>query len=350
MRRIALIGFGGVGQAFAAVLAERGEDLRREMGLDARIVAVSDPFKGAVYQEGGLDLRALSACVREKGSVDAYPEGPGVVRGLDSIATIQETAADTIVEVSPTLPGGEPSIGYCRAAFASGKHVITSNKGPAALGYAELSAAAKAVGAYFGIEGTVMSGTPSLWLGKAALAGNRISEIRGILNGTTNYMLTRMEEGLEYDDALGEAQQLGYAEAEPSSDVDGHDAQFKIVILAQHVLGVPLRLEQVQRTGIRDLTRKDVEAAVRAGSHWKLLARVEVDGSEVRASVGPVRVPSADALASVRGALNAITYQCDLMGPVTLVGAGAGRQETAFALLADLIRIEQRAATGRSLA
>ncbi len=347
MRRIALIGFGGVGQAFADVLRERGDWLAREFGLEATIVAVSDPFKGAIYEPKGLDLAALSACMRSGEGLAAYPERPGLVRDLDSLQTIQETTADTIIEVSPTLPGGEPTIGYCRAAFAAGKHVITSNKGPAALAYAELSRLAREKGVGFGIEGTVMSGTPSLTLGKTALAGNRITEIRGILNGTTNYMLTRMEEGLEYQEALAEAQKLGYAEAEPSADVDGHDAQFKIVILAQHVLGLPLALEDVRCEGIRGLSRADVEAAAREGSHWKLLATAKVEGTKVRASVAPVRVPKTDPLASVRGALNAITYQCDLMGPVSLFGAGAGREETAFALLSDLMRLENPTASGR---
>lgn len=343
MLRLALIGFGGVGQALAEILLERRAEILRRFDLDLRVVAVSDPVQGSLLQPEGLDLAALLASVRAPGRLASYPEEPGLLRGLDSLTTIRESPADVIVELSPTLAGGQPAIEHCAAAFRSGRHVITSNKGPVALRYRELFAMAQSAGLEFGIEGTVMSGTPSLQLGRQALAGNRILALRGILNGTTNYILTRMEEGLEYPEALREAQGLGYAEADPTSDVEGWDALYKVVILAAHVLEQPISPQEVARMGIAHLARSEVAAAARDGGHWKLLAQVERTADGLRASVGPVLLPAGDPLAGVRGATNAITYDCDLLGPVTLIGAGAGRRETGFAMLHDLLQIARGA-------
>lgn len=339
MLKLALIGFGGVGQALVEILLERQTEILRRFGLELRVVAISDPVKGSLFRDEGLGLASLLASVRGPGNLAAYPEEPGLVRGLDSLTTIRESSADVILELSPTLAGGQPAIEHCEAAFQSGRHVITSNKGPVALRYHQLFAMARAAKVEFGIEGTVMSGTPSLQLGRDALAGNRILGLRGILNGTTNYILTRMEEGLEYSAALREAQQLGYAEADPTSDVDGWDALYKVVILAAHVLEQPISAQEVSRMGISQMKRSEVAAAAQDGHHWKMIAQIERASAGMRASVGPVLLPAGDPLAGVRGATNAITYACDLLGPVTLIGAGAGRRETGFALLHDLIHL-----------
>jgi homoserine dehydrogenase len=186
-----------------------------------------------------------------------------------------------------------------------------------------------------------MSGTPTLRMPLTSLAGNDISEIKGILNGTTNYILTKMEEGLSYETALKEAQQLGYAEADPTSDVEGYDAMYKVVILANVIMNIPLTKEDVVRKGISHLTPDDIQHAKAEGKRWKLLARAKKEGDHVIASVGAETIPLTDPLAGVSGATNAITYYCDLAGPITIVGAGAGRTETGFSLLIDLINISR---------
>ncbi|HET7626893.1 MAG TPA: homoserine dehydrogenase [Bacillales bacterium] len=340
--KLAMIGFGGVGQGLAQLLLDKGERLAETVGFEAEIVTVSDVMKGAVYHPDGLDLETLLKTVSETGKVEGYPDTPGLVRGWDSLRTIRESNADTIVEVTFTdVNTGQPAIDHCRAAFEAGKHVVTTNKGPAALQYKELTELAAANGVQWGIEGTVMSGTPTLRMPKVTLAGNDIREIRGILNGTTNYILTKMEEGFDYTEALAEARRLGYAEADPTNDVEGYDALYKVVILANVLLNVPLKKEQVTRRGISQLTLKDIEEAKKDGKTWKLVAKVKRDGDVVSASVGPEKLLSDDPLASVSGALNAITYECDLSGPVTVVGAGAGIIETGYALLIDLLHIHR---------
>jgi homoserine dehydrogenase len=338
--KLAFIGFGTVGQGLAEILRDKGPALREKWGFEAQVVAIAGKSKGSLYHPEGLDLAQLLEVVRRTGNLAAYPETSGLQRGWDSLKTIRETNADTIIEASYTdIQTGQPAIDYCRAAFESGKNVVMCNKGPVALAYAELAALAKEKGVRWGFEGTVMSGTPSIRLALASLAGNDIREFRGILNGTTNYILTQMEKGLAYDAALKEAQALGYAEVNPTADVEGYDAMGKVVIMANIVMGVPLTKEQVSCRGISYLTEQDIQQAKAEGKRWKLIARLKKEGDKVSASVGPEMVPLTDPLANVMGATNAITYECDLSGPITLVGAGAGRIETGFALLSDLINI-----------
>ena len=337
--RLALIGFGTVGQGLAEILQNRATELAAQQNFRAVIVAVSDLLKGAVYNPDGLEIAALLDAGRA-GKLTQYPEQPGLVRGLDALATIQQSNADVVIEVSYTdLKTGEPALSHVRAAFDAGKSAILTNKGPVALAYRELAARAALKGLFFGYEGTVMSGTPALRMAQTALAGCTISEVRGILNGTTNYILTKMESGATYADALAEAQRMGFAEADPAGDVEGFDAAGKVVIVANTILGASLRMDDVDRTGITGLKPGDIEAARAAGERWKLIARAHRTDAGVAASVRPERLPLADPLAGVGGVTNAITYETDLLGPVTLVGPGAGRKETGFAILSDLIEL-----------
>jgi homoserine dehydrogenase len=243
-----------------------------------------------------------------------------------------------LVELSPTdLTTGEPATDHIRTALARGMHTITANKGPIALHLAELRRQAADANLYLGFEGTVMSGTPALRLGWSDLAGCEMLELRGIVNGTTNYILTQMEGGMSYVEALAEAQRLGYAEADPTGDVEGYDAAAKAVILANVVMDARLGLADVERAGITTLTRDTIEAARASGERWKLIARIWRDGETVRASVQPTRLPVSHPLAGVGGATNAITFTTDLLGDVTLIGPGAGGAATGFAILSDIL-------------
>lgn len=341
-QKIALLGFGVVGQGLVEIIRDKGVALENELGFDTKVVAISDLMKGSIYHPEGLDLKEALKAVKETGKLDAYPDSPGLIRGWDSFQTIRDSNADTIVEITFTdVKTGQPAIDHCRAAFECGKNVVMSNKGPVALAYQELSELAKKQGVRWGFEGTVMSGTPALRMPLTTLAGNDIDEIVGILNGTTNYILTKMEEGLTYEAALKEAQELGYAEADPTSDVEGYDAQYKVVILANVVMNAPLKRNDVVCEGISHLTPKDIEWAKAEGKRWKLLARAKKEGNKIVAKVGPEAIPMTDPLAGIMGATNAVTFQCDLAGPITLVGAGAGRTETGFSLLIDLINIHR---------
>ncbi|GAF15319.1 homoserine dehydrogenase [Bacillus sp. JCM 19045] len=337
--KLALLGFGVVGQGLAEHLVSNGEKANKAVGFDPVVVAISDLKKGSIYDPDGLDLTKVLQCLKDHGTLDNYPDSDQLVRGLDAVSTIVETNADAIVEATFTnVVTGEPAITHCKTAFEAKKHVVMTNKGPIALAYQELKKQAEDEGVFLGYEGTVMSGTPALRLPETTLIGNTITKISGILNGTTNYMLTRMEEGLTYKNALKEAQEQGYAEADPTSDLEGYDATYKVVILANAVMGKPLLIEEVERQGLHTLQEDVVREAAASNQCWKMLGTIEeLEDGTVAASVKPVLIERTHPLAAITGATNAITYSCNMSGDITLTGAGAGKSETGYALFIDLI-------------
>jgi homoserine dehydrogenase len=335
--KLALIGFGVVGQGLVEILRDNADDLCRSFGFAPQITAVATQRRGSLYYPEGLQIDELLAAIA-KGHLDHYPAAAGLIRNWDALHIIRDSSADVIVESTHSnFETAQPALDYCRAAFDSGKHVVLANKGPVALAYSELIALAKRAGKKLYFESTVMAGTPSIRLAMEALAGCRITEAHGILNGTTNYILTQMENGMPYSEALAQAQALGYAEANPVADVDGWDAAGKALILANAVFGKSLTLSQMTVKGISDLTPADIEAARDVGERWKLIAYVTPEGG----SVQPTRLPITNPLANISGATNAISYQTDLLGSVTLIGPGAGRLPTGFGLLADLLHIHR---------
>ncbi|MCK4235998.1 MAG: homoserine dehydrogenase, partial [Candidatus Krumholzibacteria bacterium] len=315
MQKLAFIGFGVVGQGLAGILLKKKEALKEKYGYECSVVAVSDFKKGSAYKPDGLDLEKLL----ELAGKDAISQYPGAETGMDSIDTIKKTNADVIVEVTYTdIETGEPANAHFKCALESGKHLVTTNKGPTALYFKKLRDLAGSRGVQFRYEGTVVAGTPVLNLNELCLAGNEVTEIRGILNGTTNFILTNMEKGRSYEDVLGEAQELGYAEDDPTADVEGFDAMAKVIILAKSILGADIEVKDVDRTGITGITLEDVEKAKKEGKRWKLIGKVTRDGSGVKASVKPEKVDLTDPLASVGGAANALTFVTDLLGEVTI--------------------------------
>jgi homoserine dehydrogenase len=330
--KIMLIGFGVVGQGVAGLLGARPQ-------LDIEIVGVATGTRGSLYLVDGLSPHQLLTAI-QSGHLDHYPDAPGLRRNLDPLQLIRDSKADVMVECSPSnFQTGQPAFDYCRAAFASGKHVVLANKGPVALRYANLMGFA---GDQYQVryEATVMAGTPCFALGEKYFVrenGCPISDIRGILNGTTNYILTQMGDGMNYAEALAQAQQLGYAETDPTADVEGWDAAGKAMILSNVFFGNQLRRNEMSVQGITGITQADIASAHAAGERWKLIVQVTPAG----ASVQPMRLPISDPLAGVSGATNAITFKTPLLGDVTLIGAGAGRAETAFGVLADLLDIQR---------
>jgi len=339
MTKIALIGYGTVGQSFAELIQDKREDLASLYGVDAEIVAISGRSKGSIYDPDGLDLEQITETFKQTGSLETYPKG---TKGLSSLETITETNADIIIEATTTnIETGEPSLSYVKAALSHGKHVITSNKGPAALAYRELKKLAKENNAQYRIESTVISGTPAINFTTETLAGHEITRVMGIINGTTNYILTKMETGASYDMALEEAQRLGYAEADPTADVEGWDAVAKIMILGNAVLGGVLRTMDVERVGIVGITPEDIKLAQSNEERIKLIAEAYKENGKVKARVAPMRLKLSHPLAHVNDAMNALTVSTDGLGDVTVIGEGAGGLETAHGLLSDLISIHR---------
>jgi len=225
------------------------------------------------------------------------------------------------------------------AALSAGVSVVTSSKGALALDMAGLKKLAAENGASLRFESSVMSGTPLINLARGPMAGCEITKIEGILNGTTNFILTKMENGMDYTEALAEATRLGYAEADPAGDVEGFDAAVKVCILSAEIFGTPMRVGDVRRTGITGVTREDINRAAASARKIKLVAGVKREGGSVMGYVSPEAVAKDDPLASVSDAANAAKITTDNLGVVTIAGSGAGKIETAQGLLSDILDI-----------
>ncbi len=338
--RLLFVGFGTVAQGLSELLIEKKEELAAKHGLDWKVTGIVDMLKGSAHNPDGLDLEKIMAMVADGQPISDYPEGGC---NWDAPTMIERAEADVMLELTYTdIKTGQPATDHIRAALTRGMSVTTTNKGPLALFSNELDDLAATNDVDFLYEGTVMAGTPLLNLLRETLAGSEIAEMQGILNGTTNYILTQMEGGMAYSAALAQAQKLGYAEAVPDADVLGWDALAKVTILANTVFGAALSPEDSPCQGITEITPAQIEAAAADGKKYKLIGRVWRDGVAVRASVGPQLMDNSHPLAGVGGATNAMTITTDTLGEVTIVGPGAGRRETGFALLIDLIKMASR--------
>ena len=332
--RIIIIGFGIVGESFARILSEKRRELTKNYGLRPDLVAVVD-VKGAVVDQSGLGFEALYKSRRACGSIALHPKFKPAVSGIEIIEKID---ADVVVEVTPTnIVNGEPGLSHIMVALKRKRHVVTSNKGPLALALPALAELAAYNRVLLRFSGAVGGGTPVLDLGKKGLVGDKIISLRGILNGTTNYVLSRMDESeVTMEDALAEAQQKGYAEADPSYDLRGIDSACKLVITSNWVMGKSVTLRDVDVTGITEVTLDDVKRAKSEDCAVKLITSAEAD----RLVVKPEFVSRKHPLC-VNGALNAVSFKAEYAGEVTIIGKGAGGTETGGAILRDLIDIRR---------
>ncbi len=343
--KLGLIGCGTVGQGLLKILHKKKDFLQEKLNFEAKVVAISDKLKGSLIIPQGIELEKLLRLLQEGKKIGDYLEGKtNEAENMDAMEIIEKSDADIIAELTYTdIQTAEPATSHVKKALQTGKHVVTSNKGPAALHYAELKTLAQEKNLFFRIEGTVMSGTPVFNLFENGLAGNKLKEIKGILNGTTNFILSKMEEeNMEYEQALLLAQKLGYAEADPTADVEGYDALAKIVILSNVLLGGNIKPSDARREGITSLSKEKIQAARKEGYRYKLIASTKKANSRIEASVAPRKLPLSDPLAGVMGAHNALTFDTDLMGKVTVQGAGAGKIETGYSILVDMLAIHQK--------
>lgn len=325
------MGFGVVGQSFAKLILSRTADLYSQYGIKPRVVACVDN-KGSAIAPGGLDLQRLIEVKKSKGTVGAYEKvGPN----FDPLHVIEIADAEVMLECTPTnLYDAEPAVSHITAAMRSRKHVITVNKGPLAVAFPSLVELANYNGVMFRFSGTVGGGTPILEFAKRCLKGDSIISFKGILNGTTNYILSKMEGGLTYETAMNDAKEKGYAEADPSLDIDGFDAAAKLVIMANWLMGMKVTMKDVKCSGITKVNLSDVKEAAARGNAIKLLAMC--DGR--RLQVAPTEVSKTDPIC-VNGTLNGVTFFSEHSGQQTIIGRGAGGMETASAMLRDLIEI-----------
>ena len=336
--RIILIGYGVVGQSLTSILLRRRLETVKDYGFNPKVVGIVDRG-GAAINPKGLNLEKMLTLKKHKGTLAADPEfGHPKMSPLDVLESVE---AEVVVEATPTnVKNGEPGLSHIKTAFKTGKHVVTTNKGPLALALPALTELADYNKVYLRFSGTVGGGTPVLELAKKCLLGDKILAIRGILNGTTNYILSEMaEKRITFQQALKGAQKLGYAETDPSMDIDGIDPACKVVIMANWIMNKKYTLKDVCVQGIRGVTLQALEKAAKRGNTIKLLG--SIDDSP---KVAPTEISKRDPLC-VSGVLNAVTFVSEFAGEETIIGRGAGGMETASAVLRDLLDIKDNLAS-----
>ncbi len=341
---LALIGFGNVGKELVRLLAAKEAELRERYGIAWRLTGIASRRIGWLASTDGFDPAALLAA-----------NDPTKISGLGSSGTRSNSAApqnvrewlaaaraDVLFEASSlNRRTGQPAIEHLRSALEMGAHAISANKGPIVYAYRELRDLAHAKGRHFFFESTVMDGTPIFSMFPRCLPAVELRGFRGILNSTTNVVLTEMEKGLDLDRAVKRAQEIGVAETDPSDDLDGWDAAVKVAALAIVLMDAPITLDQVERVGIRTISPEQVRAARAAGMRYKLICRAErtPDGG-IRASVRPEQLPMSDPLALLEGTTSALRFDMDVFG-LSIIEHKPGVIATAYGLFADFIRAVQ---------
>ena len=334
--RVALVGFGNVGQRFASLLRGRYAEALQQAGARVRITGIATARHGVAIDSKGIPLGRALAVLARGGGLDALHRGAAVWNVREFI---ERVPADVLIEVTTLDPRtGEPASSHVRQALSRGMHVVTANKGPVAFQLASLRKLAARKERLFLHEGAVMDGTPVFNLVARCLRGAKIVGFRGTLNSTTNLVLSRMEEGRSRTAAVREAQKLGIAEADPSNDLDGWDAAVKGCALANALMGASVRPPQVTRQGMGGLTSRDARGALRRGERVRLVVRGARSRGRVRVSVRPERIPLGDPL-SGSGPDAALVLETDLMGEIGVFERGADVDQTAYALLSDLLEI-----------
>jgi homoserine dehydrogenase len=330
--RYAILGFGNVGTALAAHIEERRELLATNYRLDFRLVAVTDS-SALVADPDGLDALALAAWKESKRRLADWPDARALPLP-DELGAM----ADCVVECLPTnLETGEPGLTWARAALRGGADVVFADKGPLAVALPDVEAYARSLGRFVGVSGTTGGALPSLTLGRHELVGTTVREISGVLNGTTNLMLTRMREGLSFDDALAEAQRLGIAEPDPRYDVEGWDTAVKVLIITRALLDPSATLDRVDRRGIDTVGPEMLAEAAASGGRIRLVGRSRRSDSGAVITVAPEIVGPDDPFYLLEGKKKSVRFVSDDFGDLCVIGGASGRRDVAAAMLKDMI-------------
>ena len=312
-------------------LFQKKESELRKRDIAYRITGVATRRLGWLTNASGMDISSLA-----DGNT---PAGQSSKRPANVREWLREGRADVLFEATSLDPhSGQPAIDHIRAALDMGAHAITANKGPIVHAYDELRLLAAAKGRRFLFESTVMDGAPIFSLFRDSLPAVHLRGFRGILNSTTNVILSSMEGGQSFEQALRKAQEIGVAETDPRHDIDGWDAAVKVAALVTVLMGVPIRLDQIKREGIGGLTGEAVRAAREAGKPYKLVCRAQRTGESVAASVAPEQLPLNDPLAWVAGTSSVVYFETDIFPGLAITETNPGVETTAYGMLADFVR------------
>lgn len=332
---LALLGFGNVGQALARLFLEKEAELQNQFSLTFTVTGIATGKHGAAIDLQGIDLVQALQVMQSGGSLDALSTQPVP---SDSFDFIRRCGAHVLFENSPVnYASGQPAIDHLRLALELGMHAITANKGPVVHGYRQLVDLAETHGVKFYFESTVMDGAPIFSLFRSALPAANLRSFRGVLNSTTNLILSRMEMGESFDQAVAYCQKIGIAETDPSGDIDGWDASVKVAALATVLMDVPLKPQQVERQGIRGITLDEIARARAEGKRWKLVCQAQRTGDTVQAKVAPELVSVDSPMYGVEGTTSIVQFETDVLGLLSVIESDPGPNTTAYGLFADFL-------------
>ena len=339
--KLALIGFGNVARSLAKLLIRKQDLLKEKHGITFSFTGLSTGRHGFAVNPDGLDMQKALELVESGQSISPLSTFPVE----DSLAVINNSSADVMFENSPVnTQTGQPALDHIRTALNLGMHAITANKGPVVHGYRELTALAKSKGKSFRYESTVLGGAPVFSVMSEAFPLAELTSFKGIFNATTNVILSLMENGEKYDDAVKYAQSIGLAETDPTNDVDGWDAAIKVAALVTVLWDTPMTPQQVNPTGIRGITPEMIAKAKAEGKRYKLVCSAEKVGDKVEASVAPQLVDSASPLYGMMNSSTGITFRTDVILDYSIIlsekpDMKGGPLETAYGLFADFVNI-----------
>ncbi len=339
-KKLALLGFGNAGKAFAKLLMKKHEQIKEKYGYNVVVTAIATGTRGNLAvptSTVGIDLAAAIEDIETLGKFSARLP----LTDLTTMQIAEQADYDVLVEMTPlNIFTGEPAITHIETAFARGRDVITANKGPIAWKFAALRDMAAQNGCRFFYETTVMDGTPIFNFVEKTLQMAEVTEVSGILNSTTNYILEEMAAGKEYDEIIRKGQEIGFIEADPAMDIEGYDAAAKITALLNVLMDAGITPDKVARKGIEDITLGDIEAARSKGCVIKLICKGSrsADGT-VKASVMPQEIPLTDMLASVNSTTSVVSVTTDLMKKISIVEHEPEIEQTAYGIFGDLLRV-----------
>ena len=342
--KLAFIGFGNVARSLVRLLERKRDLLNRDYGITYSITGIATGRHGFAVNRDGLDFHKALELAESGKSISPL----STFQVDDSLAVIEHSQADVMFENSPVnYDTGQPAIDHAKAALNAGMHVSTANKGTVVHAYQELTALAKSNGKRFMFESTVLGGTPVFSTFREAMPLTELISFKGIINATTNIILSRMEDGESFDDAVKYCQSVGVAETDPSGDVDGWDASIKVAALATVLMNTPLKPQDVERKGIREITPEMVNQAKANGRRWKLVASAERVGNQIKARVAPELVDSTSPLYGMMGSSTGLTFRTDVLPDYSVTvsereGMKGGPEETAYGLFADFVNMAKR--------
>ena len=336
--KLALLGCGNVGKALAELLLSNQADIKNQAGITFSVIGIATGSRGFAIDPDGIDLDQALNLLKSGQSIEALStlNSPPST----SLEYVQNCGAEVLFETIPVnYDTGQPAIDLIKTALNLRMYVTTANKGPVVHAYQELTDLAQSKGVKFFFESTVMDGAPVFGLFRETLPAGRIQAIRGVLNSTTNLILSKMENGESYDSAVQYAQSIGIAETDPSGDVDGWDAAIKVCALATVYMGVPLKPQDVDRTGIRGITPEDIASAKEDGLRWKLVCEAKWVGDQLKGTVSPQKVGVDSPLFGIEGTTSIVQIESDVLGKLSLIEENPGPHTTAYGLLADFLNM-----------